>query len=46
MYYRALARLGQGRPDEARQLLKKVGEDSEFHASAQALLRNLSERQR
>ncbi len=46
MYYRALARLGQGRPDEARELLKKVGEDSEFHASAQALLRNLSERQR
>ena len=41
-YYRALARLGEGRKEEARDLLKKVGSDSSFYASAQALLATLS----
>jgi hypothetical protein len=43
VYYRALARLGEGRKDEARELLKKVGEDSSLYASAQALLSTLSQ---
>jgi tetratricopeptide (TPR) repeat protein len=41
-YYRALARLGEGRKDEARDLLKKVSRESSFYTSAQALLAALS----
>jgi hypothetical protein len=41
-YYRAIARLGQGRPDEARDLLKKVDRDSPFYSASRALLEALS----
>jgi len=41
-YYRALARLGEGKRNEAQKLLKDVSDKSVFYASAQALLRSLS----
>jgi len=41
VYFRALARLGQGRKKEARELLEDVGPKSPFHESAQALLKTL-----
>jgi predicted CXXCH cytochrome family protein len=41
-YYRAIARLGEGRTDEAKDILKRIGEDSSFHAAAKALLLSLS----
>jgi predicted CXXCH cytochrome family protein len=37
-YYRALARLGEGRKEEARELLRKVEADSALYAVARALL--------
>ena len=40
-YYRAVARLGEGRTDEARELLKTIGSDSAFYAAARALLKSL-----
>jgi HEAT repeat protein len=43
VYYRALARLGQGRTDEARELLKKVERESSFYPAAMALLQTLSQ---
>jgi hypothetical protein len=42
VYYRALIRLGEGRTDEAKKLLKQVGPESPFHATASALLERLS----
>ncbi len=41
VYFRALARLGQGREKEARLLLEDVGSKSPFHESARALLQTL-----
>jgi tetratricopeptide (TPR) repeat protein len=43
VYYRALVRLGEGRKDEARELLKQVEKDSSFYAAAMALLQTLSQ---
>jgi cytochrome c-type biogenesis protein CcmH/NrfG len=43
VYYRAIVRLGEGRKDEARELLKQVGSESSFHAAAMALLQTLSQ---
>jgi hypothetical protein len=43
VYYRAIVRLGEGREDEARKLLRQVGKESSYYASAQALLSTLSE---
>jgi HEAT repeat protein len=40
-YYRAIARLGEGRTDEARKLLAKVDPESELYSSARALLEAL-----
>jgi hypothetical protein len=42
IYYRAVAHLGEGRKDEARELLKRVGRESPFYAAASALLESLS----
>jgi tetratricopeptide (TPR) repeat protein len=44
LYYRAIVSLGEGRKDEARDLLEQVGSDSSFYAAARALLQTLSER--
>jgi tetratricopeptide (TPR) repeat protein len=41
VYYRAIARLGEGRTDEARELLKSVDANSAFYAAARALLKSL-----
>jgi hypothetical protein len=43
LYYRAIARLGEGRKEEALDLLRQVGEESSLYASAQALLSTLSQ---
>jgi hypothetical protein len=43
VYYRAIVRLGKGRKDEARELLKQVGPESPFYAAANALLESLSQ---
>jgi tetratricopeptide (TPR) repeat protein len=43
VYYRAIVRLGKGRKDEARDLLKQVGPESPFYAAANALLASLSQ---
>jgi hypothetical protein len=40
-YYRAIARIGQGREEEAKELLKKIGTDSPFYSAATALLSTL-----
>ncbi len=40
-YYRAIARLGEGRIEEARRLLERVDAKSEFHQAAKALLATL-----
>ncbi len=40
-YYRAVARLGEGRKEEARELLRQIGPDSSYYSSAQALLSTL-----
>jgi tetratricopeptide (TPR) repeat protein len=44
VYYRALARLGEGRTEEARQLLEEVDEKSAFHETARVLLATLPKR--
>jgi predicted CXXCH cytochrome family protein len=44
VYYRAIARLGEGRTGEALDLLRQVGKESSLYASAQALLSTLSQR--
>ncbi len=44
VYYRAIARLGQGRIDEARRLLESVDEKSDLHQAALALLATLPKR--
>ncbi|MGH9334269.1 MAG: ammonia-forming cytochrome c nitrite reductase subunit c552, partial [Vicinamibacteria bacterium] len=41
VYYRAVARLGQGRNDEAKALLRSIGNESSFYAAARALLETL-----
>jgi len=41
VYYRAIARLGEGRTEEARRLLEAVDEKSDFHQAARALLATL-----
>jgi len=41
LYYRALARLGEGRTGQARKLLESVEADSAFYAAARALLKSL-----
>jgi cytochrome c-type biogenesis protein CcmH/NrfG len=41
-YYRAIARLGEGRADEAKDLLRKVEKDSVFYSASRALLDALS----
>ena len=41
VYFRALARLGQGREKEARELLEDVGSKSPFYESARDLLQTL-----
>jgi hypothetical protein len=43
-YYRAIARLGEGKTDEARKLLAKVEKTSELYPSARALLEALSKK--
>jgi tetratricopeptide (TPR) repeat protein len=42
LYYQAIVRLGEGRKDEARELLKQVDRESSFYAAAMALLQTLS----
>ncbi len=44
VYYRAIARLGEGKIDEARKLLAQVNRESELYASARALLGALPKR--
>ncbi len=41
LYYRAIARLGEGRTEEARRLLEQVDAKSDFHQAARALLATL-----
>jgi tetratricopeptide (TPR) repeat protein len=41
-YFRAIARLGQGRVEEAKGLLRKIKGDSAFYPGARALLESLS----
>jgi cytochrome c-type biogenesis protein CcmH/NrfG len=44
LYYRAIARLGEGRLEEARGLLEDIDAKSDFHGAAQALLATLPKR--
>lgn len=43
-YFRGLARLGEGKTDEARSELKRVPRSDDYYESARALLRTLSSR--